>query len=432
MNRPIRQFAAANFVDDSGRAQKRRKPKPAYRLITSKLEGRDAVAQAAYFSAFALAGVPLIIRIAVTKPLPEPRTAMLLSILGLVSYHLPVALPSNVKLHPGFPLVMSALYSHGCGAATLVMAPAMLLHFFTKRHGLLNCLFNASQFTICVCVAEALGLQLGWQPGVHAAAGDVPMVCLLMMTSSVLNILFVSISRSIENKEPWKNCFARLLYTERKAILQQRTFLTVVAMLLSSHMGNTALIIVFLGILSLRRETVFQRELVEKTEEAETDALTGVYNMRYLEKWLNTEFGTGAEDKGSCCFMFLDIDGLKAVNDRYGHDVGDRLLIYVAEILLANVRGKDKVVRYGGDEFVIALPGTGLQQAATVAMRILRVPDSAPFLVNGAKGDFGLSIGVASWPEHGETAMDAIRMADRAMYVAKKSGGSTVYSAADL
>lgn len=149
LNRPIRRFAAKRFADDSGHAQERKKPQPVNRLITTKPEGRDAVALALYFSAFALAGLPLNIRIALTRPLPEPRTALLLSILGLVSYHLPATLPSNVRLHPGFPLLMGALYSHGCSAAILVIAPAMLLHFFTRRHGLLNCLFNALHLRVC-------------------------------------------------------------------------------------------------------------------------------------------------------------------------------------------------------------------------------------------------------------------------------------------
>lgn len=105
-------------------------------MITSKLEGRDAVAQAVYFSAFAIVGVLLSIRIALTRPLPEPGIALLLSILGFASYHLLVALPSNVKLHPGFPLVMSAFYSYDCSAAILAIAPAMLLHFFTKAYNM--------------------------------------------------------------------------------------------------------------------------------------------------------------------------------------------------------------------------------------------------------------------------------------------------------
>lgn len=131
-------------------------------------------------------------------------------------------------------------------------------------------------------------------------------------------------------------------------------------------MGNTAFAIVFLGVVSLRLEIALQKELVRKTEEAETDTLTKAHNVRYLQKWMNTELGIG------------------------------------------------------------------LQQAAAAAMGILQVSDSNPFLVDGAKVDFGLSIGVASWPEHGETVLDAIRMADKAMYIAKKSGGNTVRSAADL
>lgn len=433
LNRPVRQFATWRFTDDSGHAQTEQKPEPVNRLITTKLEGRDAVPQAVYFLAFAVVGVPLCIRTMLTTPLPaDLKTVVLLSVIGLISYHVPVIMPSRVVINPGFPLLMGALYCHGAAAANLVIVPSMLLHFFTRNHGLLNCLFNVGQFTLCTYGVGTVGQWLGWVPGVPAAPRDLLPVCLMIVTFDVVNVLFVSGSRSIENKEPWFKCLTRLMYTERRAILPLRAFLTVVAMLLASHMGDIAFVIVFVGVMSLRLQNVFQKELVEKTEEAETDPLTATHNMRYLNSWLETELGGANDGKGLCSFIFADIDGLKKVNDRYGHETGDYLLIHVAGIFLASVRSKDQVVRYGGDEFVIALPGIGRQQAVGVAMRILQASHSKPFLADGAEVDFGISIGVASWPEHGETAFDAIRMADRAMYVAKKNGGDRVHSAADL
>ena len=432
MNRSAHRFPFLRAVDDPGHIQNVKNPKYVELLITTKLEGIDVVPQAVYFLSFAAIGVPLCINTMLTRPLPEPATSVLLLVLGLISYHVPVTFPSNVQFHPGFPLLMGAHYCHGCGAANLVIMPSTLLHVFTRNHGLFNCFFNVGQFALCICAAETVGFHLGWEPGAPATATDLLPISLMMLTFDLLNVLFVSVSRSIENKEPWKKCFTKLLYTDRKAVLPQRTFLTVVSMLLSSHMGDIAFVIVFIGVISLRFQNAFQRELLEKTEEAETDLLTGVYNIRYLQKWLNTKCKAATGAEGVCSFIFADVDGLKTINDEYGHEIGNKLLIHVARLLLANVRSKDRVVRYGGDEFVIAFPGIGLPQSTAAAMRILQASDSAPFSVNGAEVDFGISIGVASWPEHGETVFDVIRIADRAMYVAKRSGGNRVQSAADL
>ena len=222
------------------------------------------------------------------------------------------------------------------------------------------------------------------------------------------------------------------LLFERRAIIAQRAFVTVVSMLLTSHMGNITFLVMFIGVLSLRLQNLFQKELAVKTEEAETDPLTNVYNMRYLRRWLKQEINSANGRKARYSFIFADVDGLKAVNDTYGHEKGNDLLIHIANLLVSNVRSQDRVARYGGDEFVIVCPHTSLSQAVTLARRILKTIAKQPFTSNGIEIPFGLSMGVASWPDHGDTVFDVIRMADRAMYFAKRRGGGRIHSAADL
>jgi diguanylate cyclase (GGDEF)-like protein len=419
-------------ASDTGLAQDTNQPEPVNRFIKTNLKGREVTYQAIYFLAVASVGIPLFIRVLLTRPLPEPKTTALLVTLGLVSYHLPVVLPSRVHILPGFPLVMGALFSHGIAAAALVIIPSFLLHFFTRKHGLCNCLFNAGQFTICLYTADYVGRLAGWNPGIPASSPDLIPVILMIVVYDAANILFVTGSRAIETREPVAESFVKMFYDDRKAVLAQRTFLAVVAMLLSSHMGNIAFIIVFIGVLSLRLQNRFQKELVEKTEEAETDPLTKTHNLRYLEKWMDTDFKALVESKKHCSVIFLDVDGLKAVNDAYGHSAGDQLLIHVAGIIADNTRSKDRIARYGGDEFIVLCPGTNLTQATSIAKRIREAASKKPFAYNEVTIEFGISIGVAAWPEHGETGTDIIRMADKAMYLAKTKGGNTVHTASKL
>lgn len=401
-------------------------------FITTSLQGRDAVHYTICCLTFVAIGLPLCIRILLTRPVPEPRIAALLIGLGLISFHLAVELPSRVHIHPGFPLLMSALYYHGISGAILVIVPASLVIFFTKKHGFCNCVFNAAQFTLCLYVTEAVGLWAGWRPGVPADSRALLAILLMILTYDFLNAAIVSITICIGAKKPYLGCLAQAGFVQRRALLPQHFFLSTVAMSLSSHMGNAAIVLMFIGVLSLRLQSISQRELILRTEEAQTDSLTRIHNMRYLHEWLNAELGAVADSKSLCSFVFADIDGLKAVNDRYGHEIGNQLIVHVSRILLTNIRGKDQVARYGGDEFVVALPNTALEQAIAVAVRVVQNSHDNPLVVNGENVHFGISIGVASWPEHGETAMDTIRMADKAMYLAKQGGGNTVRSAADL
>ncbi len=161
-----------------------------------------------------------------------------------------------------------------------------------------------------------------------------------------------------------------------------------------------------------------------------TDDLTGLHNVRYLNGFLYRELKRCRRYNLPVSVVFLDMDGFKTVNDRFGHLAGSQTLTEVGQVLRRTVREIDMVARYGGDEFVVILPQTGTRGAVVIAERMREAISEARFL-----GDMGLdvsltaSLGVASFPDQGSTRDELIHQADAAMYRVKESGKNGVLSA---
>lgn len=159
---------------------------------------------------------------------------------------------------------------------------------------------------------------------------------------------------------------------------------------------------------------------------ARRDALTGLANRDPLTEKLEAELAVMATHPHHLALLFLDLDGFKTVNDRWGHDMGDRVLQEVALRLCSCVRREDMVVRQGGDEFIIVL--TDIDTAHRVAERIAQGCLDAiavPFLINGQEIHIGVSIGIACVGPEGRlppSVATLIRQADTAMYQAKQAG----------
>ena len=166
---------------------------------------------------------------------------------------------------------------------------------------------------------------------------------------------------------------------------------------------------------------------------ARHDPLTGLANREPLNERLTHELQRLGRSGKTLALLFLDLDGFKAVNDNYGHDMGDRLLCEVAQRLCACVRETDMVARQGGDEFIILL--TEVETAQHAAERVAQAcltAIAAPYRMDGEEIRIGVSIGIASiGPEDvpPESAATLIRRADAAMYLAK-SGGRNRYQIA--
>ena len=182
-----------------------------------------------------------------------------------------------------------------------------------------------------------------------------------------------------------------------------------------------------------KRYTDFLRHKLDSSMEmAVTDALTGLHNRRYMTGQLQALVGRAAQGGAQVAVLVLDIDHFKSVNDGFGHDAGDEVLVEFAVRLATNVRAVDLPCRMGGEEFVVVMPGASLEDAGRVAERIRRDVASAPFRVMGGKEQITItiSIGVAATVGDGDTPEGLLKRADEGVYEAKAAGRNRVIARA--
>jgi two-component system cell cycle response regulator len=170
----------------------------------------------------------------------------------------------------------------------------------------------------------------------------------------------------------------------------------------------------------------------ETIELAVTDALTGLNNRRYLDNHLKVLFNRSVVRGRPLSLLITDIDSFKQVNDTYGHDAGDEVLRMFASRVRTTVRGADLACRFGGEEFVVVMPDTPTDVAASIAERLRAAVESVPFVLrdSGVSLNVTASFGIASRLEAVETPDQLLKQADRALYEAKNTGRNRVVAAA--
>lgn len=161
-------------------------------------------------------------------------------------------------------------------------------------------------------------------------------------------------------------------------------------------------------------------------EQAITDGLTGVKTHRFFMEALSSEWKRSSRAGRSFALVLMDLDRFKFVNDFYGHLEGDLVLQRVGQILETNCRRSDVVARYGGDEFVILMPETTMEQARQLSSKLRGWIASDPLL---REKNISASFGIASYPLHGSAPQELIQVADASMYLSKHQGGNTVSTA---
>jgi diguanylate cyclase (GGDEF)-like protein len=159
------------------------------------------------------------------------------------------------------------------------------------------------------------------------------------------------------------------------------------------------------------------------------DALTGMFNRRYMLETSRREFSRAARSGQNVSILSMDIDHFKKFNDNHGHDAGDTVLRAVADCLKSSFQDEDVVCRFGGEEFVAILPGTPIEAAAQRAEEVrAKIEAMVVRYVDGNLPRVTISIGVASFPQSGDNFQAAMKAADEALYSAKDGGRNKVQS----
>jgi diguanylate cyclase (GGDEF)-like protein len=165
-----------------------------------------------------------------------------------------------------------------------------------------------------------------------------------------------------------------------------------------------------------------ERVLQDLREQAIRDALTSLYNRRFLQDYLERELIRAKRERASLALIMIDLDRFKEINDSAGHQVGDQVLVEVGALLKRHVRGSDIACRYGGEEFAVVLPRTSLQSAHRRGAEICSAIRREPLRLLGVTA----SLGVALCPAHAADAEALVRAADQALYEAKRAGRDQV------
>ncbi len=174
------------------------------------------------------------------------------------------------------------------------------------------------------------------------------------------------------------------------------------------------------------REKQLGQAIEDLNQQATRDPLTGLFNRRFMDEALRKELRLAQDDLSTVGILIADVDFFKRVNDTYGHKAGDMVLQELGKLLKSNVRSADYVCRYGGEEFVVILPGVPMTALERSAEYIRTSFEMAQFQFEDKIIRATISIGAAMYPQHGASGNEVLEHADHALYHAKRTGRNRV------
>jgi diguanylate cyclase (GGDEF)-like protein len=169
-----------------------------------------------------------------------------------------------------------------------------------------------------------------------------------------------------------------------------------------------------LDVMSLSADITEARERIENL--AQTDALTGLYNLRMFNEVWQREHGSAERDRGVYALLMIDMDKLKDINDAFGHDAGNSAITLVAQCLQRSIRNTDYAARFGGDEFAVLLPGASPEVAEAVVKRVRHNVFKTTLDLRSRMIRCSVSIGVVNYPKDARDMRELLSIADRKMY----------------
>lgn len=190
--------------------------------------------------------------------------------------------------------------------------------------------------------------------------------------------------------------------------------------------------LVCITVFDVTEAAVAQQRLIlagkQLEELSNEDALTGVYNRRFLESQLTREFNRVVRSGGELSVLFIDLDFFKQVNDNHGHPAGDAVLVEVAARIKGAIRGSDYLARYGGEEFAAVLTDTSAHGAQFIAERIRQTIAETPFCFEGREIAITASLGYTEYRQSVARPEMLLAQSDKAVYAAKAAGRNCVVS----
>ena len=319
----------------------------------------------------------------------------------------------------GFSLLVVGVITLSAAAGAWMGVGLLLVRSITKRPVPLRLLFNVGQWTLaCLAAGWAFAAVRGpiGPPTARWLVADLAAVAAF----DWVHIIIVAGRRVMEEHRSWR-ATAQDLWAKRRATTLFYYAAPVAMAALVQSDGAMGAVIGALLVVAGSQAFWLNHQLEESRRQALTDQLTQVYNHRYFAQWLNAEL-EGRDPQRPVSILFVDYNGLKLVNDRCGHLAGDAALRRVAKLLVEHTRETDTVLRYGGDEFLVLMPGSDADAALAVARRIGVVARQSVLDWDGRQVNLTVSIGVASYPRHTNLLQELVLLADRAMYQSKEQG----------
>jgi diguanylate cyclase (GGDEF)-like protein len=198
--------------------------------------------------------------------------------------------------------------------------------------------------------------------------------------------------------------------------------------------GPVSLLLITFVMTYVMKYVFTSRKLESAIEQATKDGLTKLYNHRFFQERIHRDLSNASRKDDNVSLCLIDIDFFKKFNDTYGHRAGDAVLIQVAQTLKDSVRKSDLVARYGGEEMCVLLDKTGIDEAITVAQKLVdNIANKDFFIDEGTKKvNVTISVGVATYPIHAKTVAELIEFADKCLYRAKEGGRNQVGALEDV
>ena len=236
--------------------------------------------------------------------------------------------------------------------------------------------------------------------------------------SDIISTEFINLCQSCEAKDNEYICIPFRINENASIVIS----------ITSKHKNEIAKINTYIpsikNYLEAAKPVIESRILMAKLRDTSLrDGMTGLYNRRFLEEFIDKVMSQANRQEATYSILMIDVDFFKMVNDTYGHDVGDKVIVALSKVLIENIREADLAIRYGGEEFIVMLHNASDKGTLKVAQKIHSAFGSLIFDIDTKESiQKTISIGIAKFPQDGDTIWKCIKYADTALYNAKNTG----------